>query len=32
MGGAKRFYERFIPEADRLYQAHLDELHREGLI
>lgn len=35
IGGAKsgdrRFYERLIPEADRLYQEHLDEIAREGL-
>jgi hypothetical protein len=30
--GDRRFYERFIPLADRLYQEHLDQLRREGLI
>ena len=29
--GDKRFYERFIPLADKLYQEHLDTLKREGL-
>lgn len=27
--GDKRFYERMIPEADRLYEEHLAELRRE---
>jgi hypothetical protein len=31
-GGDKRFYKRFVPVADRLYQEHLDQLEREGLI
>ena len=30
--GDKRFYERLIPEADRLYQEHLAQIKREGLI
>jgi len=30
--GDDRFYERMIPEADRLYDAHLDALRKEGLI
>lgn len=30
--GNKRFYEAMIPVADDLYDAHLDELRREGLI
>jgi hypothetical protein len=30
--GDDRFYESFIPEADRLYDEYLDELRREGLI
>jgi hypothetical protein len=30
--GYDRFYERMIPRADRLYDVHLDELRREGLI
>lgn len=30
--GDKQFYLRMIPEADRLYDEHLDELRREGLI
>lgn len=36
IGGVKsaddRFYERMIPEADRLYHEHLAELARAGLI
>jgi hypothetical protein len=28
--GDKRWYERFVPVADRLYEAHLDELRKEG--
>jgi hypothetical protein len=30
--GEKQFYERMIPEADRLYGVHLEELKDEGLI
>ena len=30
--GDDRFYETFIPEADRLYDEYVDELSREGLI
>lgn len=30
--GNDRFYEEFIPVADGLYDSHLDELRREGLI
>ena len=30
--GDKRFYKRMIPVADGLYDVHLDELKREGLI
>lgn len=30
--GDKRFYDRMIPEADRLYDEHLEELKKEGLI
>jgi hypothetical protein len=30
--GDKRFYERFIPIADRLYSTYLEEIKREGLI
>ena len=30
--GDNRFYERFIPIADRLYDIYLDELRQEGLI
>jgi hypothetical protein len=30
--GDDRFYETFIPVADRLYDAYVDELRREGLI
>lgn len=36
IGGTKaaddRWYEKFIPSADRLYEEHLAELRREGLI
>jgi hypothetical protein len=27
-----RWYDTFVPIADRLYDAHLDALRREGLI
>ena len=30
--GDKRFYERFVPLADRLYDEHLLTLKREGLL
>jgi hypothetical protein len=30
--GDDRFYERFVPIADDLYDAHLEELRREGLL
>lgn len=30
--GDSRFYERFIPLADALYEEYLDQLKREGLI
>lgn len=30
--GNDRFYKRFIPVADRLYDGHLQELREEGLI
>src|SRR5215468_2809822 len=30
--GDKRFYKRFLPLADELYDVYLDELKREGLI
>lgn len=30
--GDKRFYEVFIPIADRLYDEHLAQLRREGLL
>ena len=30
--GDDRFYERMVPEADRLYDNYLDELRKEGLI
>ena len=30
--GNKRWYEQFVPIGDRLYQEHLEELKREGLI
>ena len=36
IGGDKtdddRFYERYVPVADDLYDEHLEELRREGLI
>ena len=31
-GGDRRFYERYVPVADRLYAEHLSQLRREGLI
>ena len=30
--GDKRFYEKILPLADQLYDDHLDELKKEGLI
>lgn len=30
--GDERFYDKMIPEADRLYDQYLDELKKEGLI
>ena len=30
--GDDRFYERYVPIADRLYDLYLEELRREGLI
>jgi hypothetical protein len=30
--GDGRFYDRLVPEADRLYREHLEELKREGLL
>lgn len=30
--GDRRFYERFVPVADRLYDEYLTELKREGLL
>jgi hypothetical protein len=30
--GNDRWYEEHVPKADRLYDDHLDELRREGLI
>jgi hypothetical protein len=30
--GRDRWYQEFVPVADRLYDEHLDELRREGLI
>ena len=30
--GDNRFYDKFIPVADKLYDTHLDELRKEGLI
>ena len=28
--GDNRWYEKFVPIADRLYDQHMDELRREG--
>ena len=30
--GDNRFYRRYIPIADRLYDEHIEELRREGLL
>ena len=30
--GNDRFYEEFVPVADRLFDEHLEELRKEGLI
>ena len=30
--GDDRFYERMVPAADRLYDAYLDELRKEGML
>ncbi len=30
--GNDRWYNEFVPVADRLYDAHLDALRKEGLI
>lgn len=30
--GSRRFYEEYVPMADRLYDEHLEELRKEGLI
>ena len=30
--GDSRFYEHYIPMADRLYDEHLEELRKEGMI
>jgi len=30
--GDDRFYDRMIPQADRIYDEHLDDLRRKGLI
>lgn len=30
--GDKRFYDRYIPLADKLYEVHLEELRNEGLL
>jgi len=30
--GDDRFYETFVPIADRLYDEHLDVLRKEGLL
>jgi hypothetical protein len=31
-GGDKRFYEVMVAQAERLYEAYLEELRREGLL
>ncbi len=31
-GGDKRWYERFVPIADAIYDEHLENLRREGLL
>ena len=30
--GNDRFYEEYVPTADALYDEHLEELRKEGLI
>jgi hypothetical protein len=30
--GDKRFYEKYVPIADRLYEEYLQEISQEGLI
>jgi hypothetical protein len=30
--GKKRWYEEYVPKADKIYDKHLQELQREGLI
>lgn len=30
--GNERFYKRMIPAADRLYDEHIEELRKEGVI
>ena len=30
--GQDRFYEEYIPVADKLYSQHIEELKKEGLI
>lgn len=30
--GNKRWYDEFVPRADRLYDTHLEELKKEGLL
>lgn len=30
--GDDRFYEQFVPVADQLYDEHLEELRKEGLL
>ena len=32
IGGDKRFYEKYVPIADRLYEEYLQEISQEGLI
>lgn len=32
LAGRDRWYEEFVPVADRLYDEHLETLKREGLI
>ncbi len=31
-GGDERWYEEYVPIADRLYNEHIDRLQQEGLI
>jgi hypothetical protein len=31
-GGNDRWYEAFVPAADRIYEKYLEEIRKEGLI